>query len=128
MHDLYSDTAVVTAISPAVKSAGENGAAVDLQGAGSAVVTVGTGAIAGDGDFTFKVQHSDTTTSGDFTDAAATDIHGDYPTTMEADSAYSVGYVGGKRYIRVATVKNGGTSIAAGALVVKSHLSVAPAA
>jgi len=44
---------------------------------------------------------------------------------LAADSVYWVGYRGGKRYVRVVITKNSGTSIAAGAVVVKGHLSFA---
>lgn len=128
MRDLKSNIGVVAALAPAVLSATATGAAVDLAGFGSAVAVVNTGAIVSAGDFTAKLQESDTTTSGDFTDVAAGDLLGTFPASLAADSVVRVGYIGTKRYIRLVVTKNGGTSIAAGAVVVKGHPAIAPVA
>lgn len=37
-----------------------------------------------------------------------------------------VGYIGNKRYLRTVLTKNGGTSIAAGAVVIKGHAHQRP--
>lgn len=128
MSDLKNNIAAVLALAPAVHSATKADAAViDLQGAGSATVIVNTGAIVGAGDYTISLRHGD---ASDLTgDAAASgdDLLGTFPATLAADSAYSVGYRGGKRYVRVVITKNSGTSIAAGAVIVKGHLSLAGA-
>lgn len=128
MRDLKNNIGVVAALAPAVQAATVNGAAVDLAGFGSAVAVVNTGAIAGAGDFTAKLQESDTTTSGDFTDVVPGDLIGAFPAALSADSVVRVGYGGTKRYVRVVLTKNGGTSIAAGAVVVKGHPSIVPVA
>jgi hypothetical protein len=128
MRDLASNLGIVTAIVPAVQSATATSAAIDLLGFGSAAVVVHTGAIASAGDFGAKVQESDTTTSGDFTDVAAGDLVGTFPATALADSVTKVSYIGHKRYIRVVLTKAGGTSIAAGALVIKGHAETRPVA
>ncbi len=128
MSDLKNNIAAVLALSPAVHSATKADASIiDLQGAGSATVIVNTGAIAGAGDYTVSLRHGD---ASDLTgDAAASgdDLLGAFPATLAADSTYAVGYRGGKRYVRVVITKNGGTSIAAGAVIVKGHLSLAGA-
>ena len=128
MSDLKNNIAAVLALSPAVHSATKADAPIiDLQGAGSATVIVNTGAIAGAGDYTVSLRHGD---ASDLTgDAAASgdDLLGAFPATLAADSTYAVGYRGGKRYVRVVITKNGGTSIAAGAVIVKGHLSLAGA-
>ena len=128
MSDLKNNIAAVLALSSAVHSATKADAAIiDLQGAGSATVVINTGAIVGAGDYTISLRHGD---ASDLTgDAAASgdDLLGTFPATLAADSAYSVGYRGGKRYVRVVITKNSGTSIAAGAVVVKGHLSLAGA-
>ena len=92
------------------------------------MVAINTGAIVTAGDFTTKLQESDTTTSGDFADVAAADLLGTFPASLAADSVYKVGYVGTKRYVRTVTTKNGGTSVAAGIMVVIGHPSDAPVA
>lgn len=125
MSDLKNNIAAVLALSPAVHTATKADASIiDLQGAGSATVIVNTGAIVGAGDYTISLRHGD---AADLTgDAAASgdDLLGTFPASLAADSAYSVGYRGGKRYVRVVITKNSGTSIAAGAVVVKGHLSL----
>ncbi|WHZ35751.1 hypothetical protein [Sagittula sp. MA-2] len=128
MKDIYSDLGVVQDMIPAVQSATATGSAIDLQGYNSALVVVTTGAIVSAGDFTTKLQESDTTTGGDFTDVAAADLIGSFPASLEASSIVKVGYRGNKRYIRTVTTKNGGTSIAAGIVVVKGHPYDAPVA
>lgn len=128
MSDLKNNIAAVLALSPAVHSATKADATIiDLQGAGSATVVINTGAIVGAGDYTVSLRHGD---AADLTgDAAASgdDLLGAFPATLAADSSYAVGYRGGKRYVRVVITKNSGTSIAAGAVIVKGHLALSGA-
>ena len=129
MKDLHNNMTAVAAIAPAVKTDAENGAAIDLRGFGSAEIVVQTGAIAGAGDFGFKLQHSHTTTSGDFVDVPAADLLGTAPADgMTENTVYRIGYVGPRRYIRVATLDNGGTSVVIGATAILGHPAVAPVA
>lgn len=128
MRDLASNIGVAAALAPAVHSASVNGDAIALKGSGSAAIIVNTGAIAGSGDFTAKVQESDTSTSEDFTDVAPGDLVGTLPATLPAASALKVSYIGHKGFVRVVLTKNGGTSIAASASVVKGNLAQRPAA
>lgn len=126
MSDLKNNISVVQALGPAVHAATKADAAiVDLQGAGSATVVINTGAIVGAGDYTISLRHGDAADLSGDAAAAGDDLLGSFPASLAADSAYSVGYRGGKRYVRVVITKNGGTSIAAGAVVVKGHLSLA---
>lgn len=128
MSDLKNNIAAVLALSPAVHSATKADASIiDLQGAGSATVIVNTGAIAGAGDYTISLRHGDASDLSGDAAASGDDLLGAFPATLAADSAYSVGYRGGKRYVRVVITKNSGTSIAAGAVIVKGHLSLAGA-
>ena len=128
MSDLKNNIAAVLALSPAVHAATKADATIiDLQGAGSATVIINTGAIAGAGDYTISLRHGD---ASDLTgDAAASgdDLLGAFPATLAADSSYAVGYRGGKRYVRVVITKNSGTSIAAGAVIIKGNLALAGA-
>ena len=64
----------------------------------------------------------------DFTDADAAHVDSNAPATLEASSAYKVGYRGFKRYVRLALTKEGGTSIAAGAVAVLSDAAQRPVA
>ena len=128
MRDIAPNIGVVQAVAPAVLSATNTSDAIALLGFDSAAVVINTGAIVSAGDFTAKIQESDTTTSGDFADVDAAHLVGDLPATLEASSVYKQGYIGNKRYIRTVITKNGGTSIAAGAVIVKGHPAEAPVA
>jgi hypothetical protein len=127
-RDLKNNIKPVAAVAPAVLTATNTSAAIDLLGFESAAVSILTGAIAGDGNFTPKLQHSDTTTSGDFVDVPAADLIGEFPSVLEAASSCCVGYKGGKRYVRTVLTLNSGTSIAAGASVILGHPRSAPTA
>lgn len=128
MRDLYSNIKAAAAIAPAVQAATISGAAIDLLGANRAAFILNTGAIVGAGDFSAKLQESDTTTSGDFADVAADSVDSDAPATLEENSTYRLGYRGHKRYARIVLTKAGGTSIAAGAVAVLSDLRDRPVA
>lgn len=128
MRDLYSNIGVELALIPAVKTAAGEGPAIDTHGFNRVAFAVTTGAIAGDGDFGVKVQESDTTTSGDFADADSAVVDSNAPATLDADSAYKLGYRGHKRYVRLALTKAGGTSIAAGAVAVLGDAQRRPVA
>ena len=128
MRDLYSNIAATLALAPAVQAAAATGATIDLQAARSVAFVVNTGAIVGDGDFGVTIQESDTTTSGDFANAAAAVIDTDAPETLEAASSYRLGYRGFKRYVRLVLTKASGTSIAAGAVLIKGNAAEKPVA
>lgn len=128
MRDLYSNVGAVSALVPSVKSASVDGTAVDTKGFNSAAFVVNTGAIVSAGDFGVKLQESDTTTDGDFTDVAADQVDTNAPATLEANSTYKLGYRGFKRYARLVLTKAGGTSIAAGAGAVLGNPADAPVA
>lgn len=126
MRDLSSNIGAVAAVVPQVLTATDTSAAIDLQGFNSAAVIINTGAIAGSGNFTAKVQESDTGESDEFDDVAAAHLVGTLPTALAASTVYRQGYIGHKRYLRTVITKNSGTSIAAGAVVVKGHPADAP--
>jgi hypothetical protein len=100
---------------------------IDLQGANSATVIVSTGAIASAGNYTITLRHGDAADLTGDAAAGASDLLGSFPADLAADSVYAVGYVGGKRYVRVVITKNSGTSIVAGAVVLRGHLNITPA-
>jgi len=128
MRDIAPNIGIVQAVAPAVLSANNTSAALDLLAFDSVVVVVNTGAIVGAGDFTAKLQESDTTTSGDFADVGAAHLVGAFPASLVAASTVKVGYIGNKRYLRTVLTRNGGTSIAAGVVLVKGHPAEAPVA
>ena len=128
MSDLKNNIAAVLALSPAVHSATKADASIiDLQGAGSATVVINTGAIVGAGDYTISLRHGDASDLSGDAAASGDDLLGAFPATLAADTSYAVGYRGGKRYVRVVITKNSGTSIAAGAVIIKGHLALAGA-
>lgn len=126
MRDLAHNLAPVVALVPQVLAATDTSTAIDLLGFNGAMLVVNTGAIVSSGNFTAKLQESDTTTSGDFTDVVAADLVGTLPSALAASMVYKQGYIGARRYLRLVTTKNSGTSIAAGAVLVKGHPGVAP--
>lgn len=127
MRDLASNIGAVLALVPAVKTAAGEGPAIDTHGFNSVAIVVNTGAIAGDGDFGLKLQESDQSGSG-FTDADSAVVDSNAPATLEANAVYKLGYRGHKRYVRLAITKEGGTSIAAGAVAVLSDAQKRPVA
>lgn len=126
MKDLYSNIGVAPALAPAVQASATTTPALDLRGWGAVVYAVATGAVAGDGDFGVWIQHSDTTTGGDFVDVPDELVDSNAPYTLEANAGYRLGYKGSKRYVRLALTKEGGTSIAAGAVAILGQPAVAP--
>jgi hypothetical protein len=127
MRDLYHNIGALLALAPAVKTAAGDGVAIDLLGYESVAFIVNTGAIAGAGDFGIKVQHSDASGSG-WEDAPAGTFFTNAPATLAASTAYKLGYIGDKRYARLALTTAGGTSIAAGAVAVLGRPHNAPVA
>lgn len=130
MRDIASNIGTVLALAPAVQSATIKGVAVDTTGFESCAFVINTGATAGSPapSFTAKLQESDTTTDGDFTDVEDGDLIGTLPGSLSASSAYKQSYIGHRQYVRVVVTKNSGTSIAAGAIAVLGHARTRPVA
>lgn len=126
MRDIISNISAVQALAPAVQTAAADGLAVDLKGFNRVAFVIATGAVAGSGDFSIKLQESDDGVA--FTDAVASVVLGTVPATLEAASTYKLGYVGFKRYVRLALTKAGGTSIALGAVAVLADPAIRPVA
>lgn len=126
MRDHVNNIAPVQVVAPAVLTGNNTSAALDLAGFESASLVINTGAIAGAGDFTAKLQESDETAGGTFTDVATEHLIGAFPATLEENSVVKVGYKGHRRYVRSVITRNSGTSIAAGAVLVKGHAHERP--
>ncbi|WP_421579495.1 hypothetical protein, partial [Shinella sp. M31] len=103
------------------------GTGVDLAGFESAAVVINTGAIAGSGVFNVTLEESDVSGSG-YTAVAASKIQGTLPTPLAASTVYKLGYLGDKRYIRPVLTLASGTSIVAGAVVLKGNARSKPTA
>ncbi|QIA23100.1 hypothetical protein [Mesorhizobium sp. AA22] len=125
MRDIANNIGAVQAVAPAVLTATNTSAAIDLLGFNSAAVFIETGAIVGAGNFTAKLQESDASGSG-FADVAAADLVGTLPAVLLASSVAKQGYIGNKRYLRTVITLNSGTSIAASAIVVKGNAANKP--
>ena len=145
MQDLTHNIVVSNSIINAVKTAGANGTTVDLKGFEEATAIVDVGA---EGDtlsssvyFEISLEHSDDDST--WTDLVQADvINGtiaaggiwlklDGTTGGDPDTAggdWQIGYVGGKRYLRLVLAKTGthtnGTPISG--VIVKSRPRVAP--
>ena len=140
MEDLSNNISPAISIIPAVRTAAVNGSGVDLAGYESATVVVFVGA---EGDTLsssvhFEVSLEESDDNSTFTDVAQAGI---IDGTIAADGIFlkmdgtaggnpdttgeihRIGYIGGKRYIRVVLAKTGthsnGTPI--GAMVIKGH-------
>lgn len=127
-RDLKHNIKVVQGTAPAVLTAHATSAAIDTASHESVTLTIQTGAIVGSGNFTPKLQHSNTTESGDFVDVTDIDLIGEFPAVLAANTAYAVGYRGARRYVRSVLTLNSGTSIAAGTAVILGHARHAPTA
>ncbi len=124
--DLYNNLDVVQSLPPAARTANANGAGVDMHGFHGAMVVVSTGTIT-DGTHTIEVQESDDNST--FTAVADADLQGSEPAIAAANDnqVYRIGYMGTKRYIRVAvTVAGATTGGVYGAVVVRGHPRKAP--
>lgn len=110
MQDLYGEISVGQSLAPAARTASANGTGVDLQGFDAAVVVVETGTIT-DGTHTIEVQESDELASG-YTAVADADLQGTEPAIGGPDDnkVYEIGYLGTKRYVRVAVTVAGATT------------------
>ena len=140
MRDLSNNISPAVSLPVAVRTAAANGTGVDLQGYESATILVDVGA---EGDTLsssvhFEVSLEESDDNSTFTDVAQAGIIDgtissggiflklDGTTGGDPDSTggiFRVGYVGGKRYIRVVLAKTGthsnGTPL--GAMVVRGH-------
>ncbi|RJG44918.1 hypothetical protein [Mesorhizobium sp. DCY119] len=127
MRDLSNNIGAKLAVAPAVLTATTNGLAIDVKDFGSCAFVINTGAIAGAGLFTAKLQESDTGSSA-WTDVAPEQITGALPAALEASSSAKAGYIGYKRYVRLVLTLVSGTSIAAGAVAILDHAAKRPVA
>ena len=145
MQDLSNNIELGNSIINGVKTAAANGTGIDLQGFEEATAVVSVGAegdtLSGSVYFEVSLEHSDDDST--YTDCVQADIVNgtiaaggiwlklDGTTGGDPDTAggqWQVGYVGGKRYVRLVLAKTGthtnGTPISG--LIVKSRARSAP--
>ena len=141
MKDLYNDLKALDRITnQVITDTAKNTGDVDLQGYESAVIAVNLGVNGDTLDATnyvkVTVQHGDTTTT--YTTVTAPDVLGATPASgvvvtddgaADDDATYLVGYIGGKRYVKVTVTPIGtltnGTPVSVD--VFASHERHAPA-
>lgn len=118
LRDITQRIGPVQALAPAILVASATGPAIDTLGFESLGFVLTTGALVGAAAFSAKIQESDDTVDGDFTDVGASSLVGAFPTTLVASATTKVGYLGGKRYARLVLTYASGTSLAAGAVAI----------
>ncbi len=126
MRDLASNISITASIVPAVLTATTTGSAIDTLNYGSLAVAITTGAIVSSGNFTPKLTESDDNVT--YTDVAAADLIGTFPSALSASSTIKVSYKGFKRYVKPVLTLNSGTSIAASAVAIKGNAAQRPVA
>lgn len=129
-QDLYNKQSAINSLRAAARTATVNGTGVDLRGYESALVVIDLGTFAGTTPTaTFQVQESDDNTT--FTAVAAADLHGGALAgidTTNDEQLHVRGYIGTKRYVRVAITAIAGTgpSLPCSASIIRGHARVAP--
>lgn len=107
MRDLYHNVLATQVLSPVVSTAAKTSSTIDMQGFSSVSVVFALGlsgdTLSGSLYWTLKLQHSDDDST--YSDTAATDINAGAATivvnaTTLDRTAYSFGYIGGKRYVK----------------------------
>lgn len=128
MRDLASNIRVAQALAPAARTSSATGGAVDRKGYDSLAVAVSVGAWT-DGSHAVTVEHSEDGTTWE--PAPAGDLAGSLPTIAAAGAASSVttvGYVGGRRYLRAKVAVSGSPTTGAviGVALIMGHPHSAP--
>ncbi|MBD0837375.1 hypothetical protein [Streptomyces sp. TRM68416] len=127
----YNNLLAKRSLAPAARTASANGTTVDRAEDDAmfqdALVVIDAGVVT-DGTHTFEVQESDDGAS--WSAAADEDLQGAEPAVTAAndDTVYEIGYLGAKRYVRVAVTVTGGPATGGvyGAAVVLSNPRRAP--
>lgn len=120
MKDIASNIGFAIALAPALYTNSDSGPAISLAGFESAAFIVVTGSSGVAGDFSVTIEEADEE-EGDFTEVAADQIDGTLPETLAESTTYKFGYRGFKSWARLSITKNGGTSLAIGAVCIKGH-------
>ena len=144
MKDMYNNIEIAQVIDPVVASASVTAVEVDLQGYNSATILAyfGTNAgnLSGTNKWTVELTHADddgTGSAGAYANVGSDDVLGVTPSsgvilTLDADAedntAYKVGYVGGKRFIKIGLTKHASApNIPVSICVVKGDGELVPA-
>ena len=125
MRDLKSNLQTVTSLAPAARTASANGTGVDLQGFDAALISFVVGTIT-DGTHTPSIEES--ADNSVFSAVVAADLIGSLA-VLASSTNQSIGYRGGKRYVRaVSTVSGATTGGVYAAVVTRGRPAQAPVA
>ena len=141
MKDLYNKLTPVVVMAPIAVTAHTSDEDIDLAGYNSCLINAITGAgdIADPNTMTFRISHADddgTGSSGSYayvTDddlvgaGAVTDGVPATPVINAIDSAFSLGYVGGKRFLKIELREAAATNAIIGLFITKGHPLDSPA-
>lgn len=123
LRDMVNKLQVEECLRPAVATTATDGETVDLQDCDGVMFAITTGAITGTGgDASFVVEESDD--GSIYAAAADTDIIGTEPTAVTANTVYELGYIGNKRYTRLAFDPGSETNVEIAGVAVKGYLHV----
>lgn len=131
LRDLRASIAPAESIRAQSLTATANGTGVDLRGYDSAAILIAVGAFAGTTPTgTLQIQESDDNVT--FTAVNAADLQGGALPAMDTTNDEQVlerGYIGVKRYLRVAltAIAGAGASLPIAAVVIRGHPHVKPA-
>ena len=138
MKDLYNNIEVTSVLDPIVVAADADHDGIDLKGYNSALLVVNCGLDAGTGlssshklVFTLYDSPDDTTyTLVETADMLDLTVVSGVVITIDAvgedNSIYKLGYVGGKRYLKLAYTETGAVSMPMSIELVKGHPENAP--
>ena len=143
MKDLHSNISPVAVLHAVVVTATGDSSDIDLAGFNSAEILVDVGVDAGTGlssshKLVFTLQHADddgTGSAGSYANVAAADVLGVTPdsgvvltvdSTDEDNTLYRIGYVGGKRFVKLTWTETGVVSVPMSVVVVKGHPQSGP--
>jgi hypothetical protein len=125
LRDLKNMLSLSQSLAPKARTASENGAVVDTQGAKSVMAVIASGAYT-DGTHTPKLQEGDVSDGSDAADVAAGDLEGAFTAIAaggDANKMQKVGYKGSKRYVRLVMTCAGTTSgaLSGGCIVIEPN-------
>ena len=128
-RDIHSSVDLVTTMVPLVYSGPSAGVGVDLKGYSAAQAVIIAGAFTAAGTFTFNLQEADEDTALAYTNAAEDDLQGasKVPELSAGDQVVRIGYLGNKRFIRLAiTHRASNPTLQAAGVIVRGLPGLAP--
>lgn len=128
-RDIHSSVDVVTTMVPLIYSGPSAGVGVDLKGYSAAQAVIIAGAFTAAGTFTFNVQEADEDGPVAYSNVAVGDLQGasKVPVLSGGDQIVRIGYLGTKRFIRLAiTHRASNPTLHAAGVIVRGLPGLAP--